>query len=165
MLQNKDLPNESYKKIVSKFKSALENYERFSFAAFIEFECVLKTAEAYKQQRMFIETEVSLRCLTHFEMNFQSFLREHVGKYLDDDFVLFNNHIKAKICMISAGIYKSVNCLTTIYTYLVAVFRSDLFENMRSMHVWLFYFSCTSMTTSRKQRLIIELYELFAIHI
>jgi hypothetical protein len=60
MQQQKDLPTENYKKIVSKFKSALENYERFSFAAFIELDCVLKTAEVYKQQKMFVETEVRL---------------------------------------------------------------------------------------------------------
>jgi hypothetical protein len=52
-------PEEHYKKIISKLKSALENYERFSFVAFVEFECVLKVALVYRQQRMFVQTEVS----------------------------------------------------------------------------------------------------------
>jgi hypothetical protein len=61
-------PDEQYKKIVSKLKLALENYERYSFAAFVELECVLKTALVFKQQRMFIETEVGFFIVRNLNM-------------------------------------------------------------------------------------------------
>lgn len=69
-----DKPEEYYKKILSRLKSALDNYERFSFIVFVEFECVVKMALVYKQQRMFVKTEVSysyiLLILRHFSSLF-----------------------------------------------------------------------------------------------
>lgn len=53
-------PDDPYKKIMSKLKSALENYERFSFVAFVEFECVVKMALVYKEQNMLSDTEVNI---------------------------------------------------------------------------------------------------------
>lgn len=44
--------------IVDRFKLSLEQYERFGFAAFIEYECVVRAASVYTHQRLFIEAEV-----------------------------------------------------------------------------------------------------------
>ncbi|CAD5227966.1 unnamed protein product [Bursaphelenchus okinawaensis] len=82
------------KDIIERFKSALKNYERFSFIAYIEFECVIRAVNVYRLQRQYIDTEV--------------FLRDRVGKYLADTFTLFSNQTKSQICMICASIYKSM---------------------------------------------------------
>ncbi|CAD5235267.1 unnamed protein product [Bursaphelenchus xylophilus] len=82
------------KDIIERFKSALKNYERYSFIAFVEFECVIRVVNVYKMQRLYIDTEV--------------FLRDRVGKYLADTFTLFSNQVKSQICMICAAIYKSM---------------------------------------------------------
>lgn len=47
-----------YMEIVEKFKAALESYERFSFAAWIEYECMMKAASVFRYQRLYIDMEV-----------------------------------------------------------------------------------------------------------
>lgn len=56
--RNVDPKDIDYKEIIDKLKLALENYERFSFIAFVEFECVIRAANVYRMQRLYIETEV-----------------------------------------------------------------------------------------------------------
>jgi hypothetical protein len=84
--------------ILEKFILALEHYERFSFASTVEYECMVRASSVYRHHRRFIEAE--------------AFLREHVGKYLDDSFTLFDNTMKAHICMVYANVFKEVNVLT-----------------------------------------------------
>lgn len=40
---------------------------------------------------------------------FQSFIREHIGKYLDDNFNQFSHLTKALICLNSAEVYNKVS--------------------------------------------------------
>uniref|UniRef100_A0A914Z9L1 Trafficking protein particle complex subunit 11 n=1 Tax=Panagrolaimus superbus TaxID=310955 RepID=A0A914Z9L1_9BILA len=80
--------------ILEKFILALEHYERFSFASTIEYECMVRASSVYRHHRRYIEAE--------------AFLREHVGKYLDDSFTLFDNTMKAHICMVYPILYRSL---------------------------------------------------------
>lgn len=88
-----------YKDILDKFNLALENYNRFSFVAFIEYECMIRASSVYKYERDYLETD--------------RFLRDQVNKYLDDSYTLFDNIIKAQICVVFSQIYKDVSFLLT----------------------------------------------------
>ncbi|RCN37502.1 hypothetical protein ANCCAN_16592 [Ancylostoma caninum] len=46
--------------IMEKFELALENYAKFSFAAMIEYDCMMKAVSLYRYQRMYVEMEVRL---------------------------------------------------------------------------------------------------------
>uniref|UniRef100_A0A914WF28 Trafficking protein particle complex subunit 9 n=1 Tax=Plectus sambesii TaxID=2011161 RepID=A0A914WF28_9BILA len=83
-----------YLEIMDKFRLAIEHYERFSFAAFVEYECVVKASSVLKLEHHFFEMEL--------------FIREHVGKYLDDNFAIFDHVVKSQICLNSATIFKEV---------------------------------------------------------
>lgn len=48
----------SYLDILAKFRLALENYAKFSFAACFECECVVRSIDVFIFQRMYIESEV-----------------------------------------------------------------------------------------------------------
>lgn len=87
-----------YTEIIEKFRQALENYERFSFLAYIEYECMIRASSVFRHQRMYVETD--------------SFLREHVSKYLDDSFTTFDNIVKAQICVVYSSIYKLVSLVS-----------------------------------------------------
>ncbi|EYC01315.1 hypothetical protein Y032_0108g36 [Ancylostoma ceylanicum] len=80
--------------IMEKFELALENYAKFSFAAMIEYDCMMKAVSLYRYQRMYVEME--------------TFHRDHIGKYLDDSFTRFDNHTKAAICANSTALYREV---------------------------------------------------------
>ncbi|KAK6034345.1 hypothetical protein COOONC_28151 [Cooperia oncophora] len=80
--------------ILDKFEQALENYSKFSFAAMIEYDCMMKAVSLYRYQRMYVEME--------------TFHRDHICKYLDDSFTRFDNHTKAAICSNSAALYREV---------------------------------------------------------
>ncbi|KAK0405748.1 hypothetical protein QR680_018175 [Steinernema hermaphroditum] len=103
--------------IIEKFRMALENYERFSFAAFIEYECMMKAASVFRHQKMLIETE--------------AFIREHIGKYLDDSFTLFDHLTKSAICMNCATIYREIGFSrkNAFYARLAVLFRLHMTEN------------------------------------
>lgn len=47
-----------YTDILAKFRLALENYAKFSFASYVECECVVRNVDVYIFQRMYIESEV-----------------------------------------------------------------------------------------------------------
>ncbi|RCN28139.1 hypothetical protein ANCCAN_26124 [Ancylostoma caninum] len=47
--------------IMEKFELALENYAKFSFAAMIEYDCMMKAVSLYRYQRMYVEMEVGFR--------------------------------------------------------------------------------------------------------
>lgn len=49
--------------IMEKFELALENYAKFSFAAMIEYDCMMKAVSLYRYQRMYVEMEVRHRTL------------------------------------------------------------------------------------------------------
>uniref|UniRef100_A0A1I8AA06 Trafficking protein particle complex subunit 9 n=1 Tax=Steinernema glaseri TaxID=37863 RepID=A0A1I8AA06_9BILA len=106
-----------HSEILEKFRSALENYERFSFAAFIEYECMMKAASVFRHQKMLIETE--------------AFIRDHIGKYLDDSFTLFDHLTKANICMNCATVYKEIGFFrkNAFYARLAVLFRLHMTEN------------------------------------
>lgn len=44
--------------ILDRFRSALENYGRFSFAANVEYECAMRAVAIFVFHRLYIETEV-----------------------------------------------------------------------------------------------------------
>uniref|UniRef100_A0A7E4UU45 Trafficking protein particle complex subunit 9 n=1 Tax=Panagrellus redivivus TaxID=6233 RepID=A0A7E4UU45_PANRE len=97
--------------ILEKFVQALEHYERFSFASYVEYECMVRASSVYRHHRKYIETEM--------------FLRERVGKYLDDSFTLFDNYTKAQICMVYAQIYREIGFRrkTSFFARLAVLFR------------------------------------------
>lgn len=75
----------------------------------IEYECMIRASSVFKHQRLFVETEVEGNLDFGGKIDFfQAFLRDHVGKFLDDSFTLFNNIMKGQICMACAAIYKEV---------------------------------------------------------
>lgn len=102
--------------IIEKFKMALENYERFSFAAWIEYECMMKAASVFRFQRLYIDME--------------SFIRDHVGKYLDDSFVHFDHITKANICQNSAAVYRLIGFRRkcAFFSRLAVLFRLHITE-------------------------------------
>uniref|UniRef100_A0A0R3QBS8 Terpene_synth_C domain-containing protein n=1 Tax=Brugia timori TaxID=42155 RepID=A0A0R3QBS8_9BILA len=75
----------------------LESYERFSFAAWVEYECMMKAASVFRDQRLYADME--------------DFIREHIGKYLDDSFDQFGHFTKALICLNSAEVYRKVGAV------------------------------------------------------
>uniref|UniRef100_A0A915Q411 Trafficking protein particle complex subunit 11 domain-containing protein n=1 Tax=Setaria digitata TaxID=48799 RepID=A0A915Q411_9BILA len=107
----------SYKEIVEKFKAALESYERFSFAAWVEYECMMKAASVFRYQRLYVDME--------------DFIRDHVGKYLDDSFNLFDHFTKALICLNSAEVYRKIgfNRKFAFFARLGVLFRLHTAEN------------------------------------
>uniref|UniRef100_A0A0R3RQZ3 Trafficking protein particle complex subunit 9 n=1 Tax=Elaeophora elaphi TaxID=1147741 RepID=A0A0R3RQZ3_9BILA len=107
----------NYLEIVERFKTALESYERFSFAAWIEYECMMKTASVFRYQRLYVDME--------------SFIREHIGKYLDDSFNQFGHFTKALICLNSAEVYHKIgfNRKCAFFARLGVLFRLHMAEN------------------------------------
>jgi hypothetical protein len=103
--------------ILEKFILALEHYERFSFASTIEYECMVRASSVYRHHRRFIEAE--------------AFLREHVGKYLDDSFTLFDNTMKAHICMVYANVFKEMGFRrkNSFFSRLAVLFRLHVNES------------------------------------
>ncbi|VDM53436.1 unnamed protein product, partial [Angiostrongylus costaricensis] len=77
--------------ILEKFEQALENYSKFSFAAMIEYDCMMKAVSLYRYHQLF-----------------KAFHRDHVSKYLEDSFTRFDNHTKAAICNNSGTLYREV---------------------------------------------------------
>uniref|UniRef100_A0A9J2PDJ2 Trafficking protein particle complex subunit 11 domain-containing protein n=1 Tax=Ascaris lumbricoides TaxID=6252 RepID=A0A9J2PDJ2_ASCLU len=106
----------NHSEIVDKFKMALENYERFSFAAFIEYECMMKAASVFRFQRLYVDM--------------QAFIREHVGKYLDDSFTLFDHITKANICLNCAAVYRMIGFKRkyAFFARLAVLFRLHITE-------------------------------------
>ncbi|VDP08147.1 unnamed protein product [Heligmosomoides polygyrus] len=80
--------------ILEKFQQALEYYAKYSFAAVIEYDCMMKAVSLYRYQRQYV--------------NMETFHRDHIGKYLDDSFTRFDNLTKAAICSNSAVLYREV---------------------------------------------------------
>ncbi|VDK77030.1 unnamed protein product [Gongylonema pulchrum] len=82
----------------------MEGYERFSFAAWIEYECMMKAASVFRYRRLYVDME--------------DFIRMHIGKYLDDSFNLFDHFTKAHICLNSAEVYRKVCILRVTANFL-----------------------------------------------
>ncbi|VBB33958.1 unnamed protein product, partial [Acanthocheilonema viteae] len=101
----------NYLEIVERFKAALESYERFSFAAWIEYECMMKAASVFRYQRLYVDME--------------GFIREHIGKYLADGFNQFGHFTKAVICLNSAEVYHKIgfNRKSAFFARLGVLFR------------------------------------------
>ncbi|CAJ0569421.1 unnamed protein product, partial [Mesorhabditis spiculigera] len=81
--------------ILERFETAIENYGKFGFAAYLEYECMMKASELLRYQGKLIDME--------------EFHRSHVGKFLDDSFTRFDHQFKAQICSNSAEMYRKVN--------------------------------------------------------
>ncbi|CAG9530714.1 unnamed protein product [Cercopithifilaria johnstoni] len=107
----------NYLEIVEKFKAALESYKRFSFAAWIEYECMMKAASVFRYQRLYVDME--------------GFIREHIGKYLDDSFNQFGHFTKAMICLNSAEVYHKIgfNRKSAFFARLGVLFRLHMVES------------------------------------
>ncbi|KAF8384767.1 trpp-9 [Pristionchus pacificus] len=90
----KDRRDADAEEIVEKVELALENYSKFSFAALVEYECMMVAVESYGMERNYISME--------------QLHREKVGKYLDDSFTRFDHYTKATICAHSALLYKKI---------------------------------------------------------
>uniref|UniRef100_A0A183CE70 Trafficking protein particle complex subunit 9 n=1 Tax=Globodera pallida TaxID=36090 RepID=A0A183CE70_GLOPA len=84
----------SRNELSERFRAALENYGRFSFAVYIEYECMMRAVHLLVFHRQFIEVE--------------SFLREHTCRFLDDKFLTFNNIMKSNICLAASEVYNMV---------------------------------------------------------
>lgn len=56
--RNKSGTSLEFSDILEKFKCAIENYRRFSFVAYIEYECVIRAVSLLCLQRRYIEMEV-----------------------------------------------------------------------------------------------------------
>ncbi|CAI4227391.1 unnamed protein product [Auanema sp. JU1783] len=82
-----------FSQILERFENALENYSKFSFAALIEYNCMMKAVSLFQRQREYVQME--------------TFHRDHVGKYLDDSFTRLDHLAKSAICNNSAALYKS----------------------------------------------------------
>uniref|UniRef100_A0A0K0FIK1 Trafficking protein particle complex subunit 9 (inferred by orthology to a human protein) n=1 Tax=Strongyloides venezuelensis TaxID=75913 RepID=A0A0K0FIK1_STRVS len=97
--------------IMDKFIQSIENFERFSYSAKIEYQCVIKAA--------------SLLFWEHDYIRCEAFLREHIGKYLDDSFVTFNNFEKSSICVDCSIIFKEMNFIRkhAFFSRLAVLFR------------------------------------------
>lgn len=63
----------------------------------MEYECVLRAVVVFVYHRMYIEVE--------------SFIRERMGKFLDDKFLVFDNVMKSRICLSCASVYSNVGFL------------------------------------------------------
>ncbi|VDL64513.1 unnamed protein product [Nippostrongylus brasiliensis] len=100
--------------ILEKFEQALELYSKFSFAAMIEYDCMMKAVSLHRYQRQYVKME--------------TFHRDHIGKYLDDSFTRFDNHTKAMICSNSTALYKEVGFRRkcSFYARLGVLFRLQI---------------------------------------
>ncbi|EFO24879.2 hypothetical protein LOAG_03607 [Loa loa] len=107
----------SYMEIIEKFKAALESYERFSFVVWVEYECMMKAASVFRYQRLYVDME--------------GFIREHIGKYLDDSFNQFGHFTKALICLNSAEVYRKIgfNRKCAFFARLGVLFRLHMAES------------------------------------
>ncbi|VDN03575.1 unnamed protein product [Thelazia callipaeda] len=107
----------SHTEIVEKFKSALESYKRFSFAVWIEYECMMKAASVFRYQRLYVEME--------------DFMRERIANYLDVGFSLFDHFTKAIICLNSAEVYRKIgfNRKYAFFARLAVLFRLHTADN------------------------------------
>ncbi|KAK6014940.1 hypothetical protein OSTOST_19665, partial [Ostertagia ostertagi] len=85
--------------ILEKFEQALEYYSKFSFAAVIEYDCMMKAVSLYRYQRLYVEMEVRLTYLPSITLAVNT---------RDDSFTRFDNHTKAAICSNSAALYREI---------------------------------------------------------
>uniref|UniRef100_A0AC35TQU1 Peptidylprolyl isomerase n=1 Tax=Rhabditophanes sp. KR3021 TaxID=114890 RepID=A0AC35TQU1_9BILA len=102
--------------ILEKFQSALENFERFSYSAKIEYQCVMKAA--------------SLLLMEGDKIKCEAFLRDHISKYLDDSFVTFTNHEKSLICIDCATLYMRMKFIRkhAFFSRLAVLFKLHVSE-------------------------------------
>jgi hypothetical protein len=94
MINNSKKTSVSRNELLERFHQSLESYGRFSFAIFVEYECVMRAVHLPIVQHQYIEVE--------------SFLREHTCRFLDDKFTHFNNTMKSNICLATAEVYNLV---------------------------------------------------------
>ncbi|CAJ0585995.1 unnamed protein product, partial [Mesorhabditis spiculigera] len=99
--------------ILERFETAIENYGKFGFAAYLEYECMMKASELLRYQGKLIDMEAGFNCgdfwVAEPFKTLQEFHRSHVGKFLDDSFTRFDHQFKAQICSNSAEMYRKVN--------------------------------------------------------
>uniref|UniRef100_A0A914GWE5 Trafficking protein particle complex subunit 9 n=1 Tax=Globodera rostochiensis TaxID=31243 RepID=A0A914GWE5_GLORO len=106
----------SRNELSERFRAALENYGRFSFAVYIEYECMMRAVHLLVFHRQFIEVE--------------SFLREHTCRFLDDKFLTFNNIMKSNICLAASEVYNMIGFKRKYSFFLrLAVFFRLFIEN------------------------------------
>ncbi|ETN77677.1 hypothetical protein NECAME_03095, partial [Necator americanus] len=125
--------------IMEKFELALENYAKFSFAAMVEYDCMMKAVSLYRYQRLYVEME--------------TFHRDHIGKYLDDSFTRFDNHTKAAICANSTALYREAcllldSCANVRFSLALACcFACKFRKANKELHrtIGLFIPSCTGI--------------------
>uniref|UniRef100_A0A915NFV1 Trs120/TRAPPC9 N-terminal domain-containing protein n=1 Tax=Meloidogyne floridensis TaxID=298350 RepID=A0A915NFV1_9BILA len=102
--------------IFEKFGQSLENYARYSFAVYIEYECMMRA--------------VHLQVVNHQYVEVEAFLREQTCRFLDDKFVTFNNIMKSYICLATAEIYRKIGFKRKFAFFLrLAVFFRLYMEN------------------------------------
>ncbi|CAK5033283.1 unnamed protein product [Meloidogyne enterolobii] len=114
------LPNKNLlinrNEIFEKFGQSLENYARYSFAVYIEYECMMRA--------------VHLQVVNHQYVEVEAFLREQTCRFLDDKFVTFNNIMKSYICLATAEIYRKIGFKRKFAFFLrLAVFFRLYMEN------------------------------------
>ncbi|VDK47815.1 unnamed protein product [Cylicostephanus goldi] len=72
--------SESPSAIMEKFELALENYSKFSFAAMIEYDCMMKAVSLFRYQRMYVEMEVGFRRKCSFFARLGVLFRLQIGE-------------------------------------------------------------------------------------
>ncbi|CAD6187523.1 unnamed protein product [Caenorhabditis auriculariae] len=94
-----DKPNSrpSKEDIMKSYSTAIEEYNKYTIARWLEYECVMRAIVCLMLERDYIQLE--------------QFHRDHTGKYLDDMNTFMDHHMKAQICLNSAAMYKEMNFL------------------------------------------------------
>ncbi len=86
--------NVHFQEIADRFRLALEHYEKYSFAVQLELECAMRILQLLIMNRAYLSAE--------------NFIRERMGRYLDDNFSSFDNAHKSRICLNCAHVYGKV---------------------------------------------------------
>ncbi|CAI5455505.1 unnamed protein product [Caenorhabditis angaria] len=112
--KNRDKPPKE--RVLEYYKNAIEEYTKFSFAGWLEYESVMRAIVYLTFEREYIKLE--------------QFHRDHTGKYLDDNNDYMNHHMKAQICLNSAAMYKEIGFIRkqAFYARLSVLFELHVTE-------------------------------------
>ncbi|CAB3410328.1 unnamed protein product [Caenorhabditis bovis] len=97
LLGEKSREKKTKEEIIGTFKNAVEEYSKFTFAGWLEYETVMRAIVYLILERDYIALE--------------QFHRDYTGKYLDDLNTFMDHHMKAQICLNSATMYKEIGFL------------------------------------------------------
>lgn len=98
------------------FKNSIEEFDKFTFAGWLEYETVMRAIMYLILEREYIKLE--------------QFHRDCTGKYLDDTNTFMDHRMKAQICLNSAAMYKEIGFLRkqAFYARLSVLFELHVTE-------------------------------------